>query len=98
MKKKIFQTEGKIRSKAVERDIVSDVLFLMGAIKAAQNSGPEIRQKILSDVKAYTGQAPGSFAFMFASDYDNNDHGVFDMPNSGRRRKIVRDNFLNAAE
>lgn len=98
MIKHVFETGGKIQSKPVVPETNADVMFMSGALKAAQNSPPEIRAKILSDVQAFTNIAASEVAFMFDPESDNNDHSVFDMPDSERRRQIIRDNLLDAAE
>lgn len=98
MIKNVLEAGKRNTSKLAANEPSADVMFMSGALKAAQNSPPEIRAKILSDVQAFTNIAASEVAFMFDQNSDNNDHSVFDMPDSERRRQIIRDNFLDAAE
>lgn len=98
MIKNVLEAGKRNTTKPVVNEPSADVMFMSGALKAAQNSPPEIRAKILSDVQAFTNIAASEVAFMFDLNSDNNDHSVFDMPDSERRRQIIRDNLLDAAE
>ncbi len=98
MKHKVYMTGDIKEPEKVTREASADVMFVAGAMRAAKHASPEVRAKILADVQALT-QTPGEHLdFMFATDNDNNDHSVFDMPDSERRRQIIRNNFLDAAE
>ncbi len=98
MKKQIFETSEIKEPNPVLTETSSDVLFMAGALRAAKHSSPKIRQKILNDISAYSSIPANEVAFMFASDNDNNDHAVFDFPDSERRRLCIRNNMLDAAE
>lgn len=98
MSKKIYFTgQGEEQEPILEKPS-ADVLFMSGAIRAAQNSSPVIREKILQDISLHMDASPESLEFMFTSDNNNNDHTVFDFPDSERRRKCIQDNLLDAAE
>jgi len=98
MKKEVFETGAITEPKVVRSESNAETVFMAGAVRAAQNSPPEIRNRILSDIQTYTDTPASQLDFMFGSDNDNNDHAVFDMPDSERRRKIIKENFLDAAE
>ncbi len=93
-----FNSEVRNELNAVETELDADIVFLMGAIKAAQNASPTVREKILSDVQQHTKTTAEELRFLFAADNNNDDHSVFDMPNAERRRMIIRHNLLDAAE
>lgn len=98
MTKKVFEINKFSGLKPVDAQLGADVMFITGALRAAKNSSPEIRQKILSDIQTFTNTSASAVEFMFAPNNDNNDHSVFDMPDSQRRRKLICDNHLDAAE
>ncbi len=76
-----------------------DVQFIMGGLRAAQNSKPKIRHKILKDVAEVLNTSPESLEFLFVeSCNDNSDAEIYDFPDSSRRRQIIRHNLLDAAE
>lgn len=98
MKNKVYETVNIVEPTKVVTEASADVMFVAGAMRAAKHTSPEVRAKILEDVQAFTQTPPEHLGFMFATDNDNNDHAVFDMPDAERRRQIIRDNFLDAAE
>lgn len=102
MKKIIFGAGDIKRNKQepvpVKAQTSSDVMFLSGALRAAKHASPSVRQKILSDIQTYSNTDPAEVEFLFGSNNDNNDHAVFDFPDSDRRRQYIRDNLLDAAE
>lgn len=98
MIKKVIETSLDSRSVPIKTETSADVLFMSGALQAAQNSSPAIRRKILSDVQRFANISAGEIEFMFALDNNNNDNGAFDMPDAGRRRNIILANNLDAAE
>ncbi len=93
-----FNREANTEPKLVEARTDADVIFLMGAIRAAQNASPEVREKILLDVQLHTQTTANELRFLFAGDNNNEDHSAFDMPNAERRRVVIRNNLLDAAE
>lgn len=76
----------------------ADVMFLTGALKAAKNTPPRIREKVLMDIQAIMKCSAEELEFMFSAHNDNSDHSVYDFPDSERRRMIIRNNNLDAAE
>ena len=98
MTKKVFETGNIAEPTKVATEASADVMFVAGAMRAAKFASPEIRAKILADVQAFTQTPSERLDFMFATDNDNNDHAIFDMPDSERRRQIIKNNFLDAAE
>ena len=98
MPKKIFDTGIEKPILPLEAQTRSDVLFMAGAMRAARNSSPSVRAKIMADIEALTSTSSETLAFMFSFDNDNNDHAVFDFPDSERRRLIIQNNRLDAAE
>ena len=76
----------------------ADVVFMAGALRAAKNSPPAIREKILADLQDHVDYDASELAFLFDGETDHNDHALYDFPDSERRRKIIRDNRLDAAE
>lgn len=76
----------------------NDVLFFHGAIKAAQNSSPKVRDKILTDLGVMMNCDPAQFQYLFDAQNDHHNHSFYDFPDSERRRLIIRNNRLDAAE
>lgn len=98
MSKNMFLSDQADEQEPISRKPSADVLFMSGAIRAAQNSSPVIRQKILQDISRHVDVSPQSLEFMFTSEHNNSDRAVFDFPDSQRRRKIILENYLDAAE
>jgi len=98
MKRIRFNREFQQEPKPAETERDADIVFLVGAINAAQNASPKVREKILADVQQYTQTSAKELSFLFAEDNNNDDNSVFDMPNAERRRMIIRNNLLDAAE
>ena len=97
---KIFDTENAVRDTELEIKAKSaDVQFLSGALRAAKYASPKIRQKVLSEITDRLDCSAEELAFMFdGAKNDNSDNRAYDFPDSERRRKFIRDNFLDAAE
>lgn len=97
--RKVFETTGK-------KDMVTPMvparspesLLVEGAVRAAKHSTAAVKQKILSDIAPVLGCRPNDLEFLFSSQNDNSNHEWYDFPDAERRRKIIRDNYPDAAE
>lgn len=96
--RKIFDDRKEEVLKPQPAVLSDDVTFLAGAIRAAKNTPPHIRRKVIADIVNVMGCNPSDLEFLFVPQNDNQNHEHFDFPNSARRRQIIRDNFLDAAE
>ena len=96
---KIFNDiSGGRKSKPEVLRLSDDVLFLSGAVRAAQNVPDHLRAKILWDIQDVLNCSDGELDFLFGTANDMSDVNVFDLPNAERRRSIIRYNLLDAAE
>lgn len=77
----------------------AEVVFIAAGLKAALYSQTAIRASVLNDVSKALNCPPEALNFLFnANDEREKDQNVFDFPDEIRRRTIIRDNFLDAAE
>lgn len=95
---KIFDDKAEAVCNPQPAVLSDDVTFLAGAIRAAKNTPLHIRRKVMADIVNIMGCNPSDLEFLFVPQNDNQNHEHFDFPNSARRRQIIRDNFLDAAE
>ncbi len=96
--RKIFDDKSEVVLQPQSAILSNDVTFIVGAIRAAKNSPPHIRHKVISDIVDVIGCKPDDLEFLFVPQNDNECHEHFDFPNSARRRQVIRDNELDAAE
>ncbi len=97
---KVFETVefGRIVLPVAQRR-TADVLFLSGALKAAKNTSPDIRKKILTDIISHTEYSETELSFLFSDiPQEAHDPKIYDFPDSERRRQVIRANRLDAAE
>lgn len=77
----------------------AEVVFVSGGLKAAMNTPPSVRQKIIHDVSEALNCSPLELEFLFSgTGTDADEASIYDFPDSERRRRIIRDNRLDAAE
>lgn len=76
----------------------ADVVFITGGLKAALHSQNHIRDNVLGDVSEALNCTPEDLNFLFEDGENREDDTIFDFPDEDRRRKVMRDNFLDAAE
>ncbi len=77
----------------------AEVVFVSGGIKAAMNTPPAMRQKIIQDVSEALNCEPLDLEFLFSPQKAETDEAsIYDFPDSERRRQIIRSNQLDAAE
>lgn len=77
----------------------ADVAFVTGGLKAALHSHNAVRKNVMSDVSRVLNCDPQELDFLFGETAaTSNDNDVFDFPDSHRRRRVIRNNFLDAAE
>ncbi len=80
-------------------DASADVVFISGGLKAAMNTRSTVRDNILGDVCQALNCKPEALDFLFEGGGKlDDDEADFDFPDAERRRKIIRDNHLDAAE
>jgi len=97
---KVFNAAGaRGKPEAIPGKIPSDVQFIQGALKAAKNSSSQIRELVLKDLCSVLGCRLGDLEFLFSdSGVQGDEVGIYDFPDASRRRKIITDNHLIAAE
>ena len=83
----------------LQSDPAADVVFIAGGLKAALNCLKPVRKSVISDVSKALNCEPEDLEFLFTDSADAKvDLTIFDFPDSERRRQIIRNNFLDAAE
>lgn len=91
-----FEDKEEPETKPVSSETTSEMLFIQGGLRAARNSPPSIRETVMNDLSHIMGCSTESLEFLFGSDQD--DKSIYDFPDSERRRQVIRDNKLDAAE
>lgn len=87
------------RACALTADPSADVKFILGGLKAAQNSQRSVRENVMIDVSKALNCDPKDLDFLFAGSHESDSHAsIFDFPDSERRRSIIRNNVVDAAE
>jgi len=76
----------------------TDVMFLAGAIRAAKNSNSKIRQKLMADMRSVLKCSNEELEFLIAANNHNFDKSIYDFPDADRRRYVIENNLLDAAE
>lgn len=67
-----------------QQKLDADVIFCLGAIRAARNSSSAIRVRIIDDLAVVLGVKALELEFLFSTNLDLNDHQVYDFPDSER--------------
>lgn len=77
----------------------ADVAFVSGGLKAALYTKNSVRETILNDVSQALNCDAEDLTFLFESSNDTeSDNNIYDFPDADRRRRVIRENHLNAAE
>lgn len=97
--KHIFKQSVPRNGNPADAKISADVAFVTGGIKAAFHTKNAVRETILDDVSQALNCSSEDLAFLFENnDASETESNVFDFPDADRRRWVIRENQLNAAE
>lgn len=94
-----FKNGKRRKGRPVDQRASAEVVFISGGIKAAMNTPHAVRQKIMSDVSEALNCTSAELAFLFSGcEPQIDDTSIYDFPDSERRRRVIRENRLDAAE
>lgn len=94
-----FKNGKRRKGRPVDQRASAEVVFITGGIKAAMNTSPSVRNKIVKDVSEVLNCTPLELEFLFGgTEADADEATIYDFPDSERRRRIIRENRLDAAE
>lgn len=94
-----FENGTRRKGRPVEQAATAESVFISGGLKAAMNTPPAVRRKIMKDISAALECDPVELEFLFSqSPTPLNDAAVYDFPDAERRRSVIRENRLDAAE
>lgn len=93
-----FDNQPEGHNDPVDNDMAAEVMFIQGAIRAARNVKPELREKLMRDLSMALACSPAELEFLFEQGEDIDPRELYDFPDSERRRRVIRENRLDAAE
>ena len=96
--KDIFTAHEPRTGKPTDQSASADVAFVSAGLVAAFHTKKTVRETILSDVSNALNCKSEDLEFLFSDEQDDDSSADFDFPDAERRRRVMRENRMDAAE